>query len=157
MKLATLLYIKNTKGDYLLLKRNKEPNRGLLSPPGGKVNFNPPESPLNCAVREAFEECGIKSKGKDWKLLGTVTENNYPNIGNILIFLYEYKRRIDKIPADINEGDFIFIPKKKIFKSPIPETDKLFIWKFVLERKRGIFSIYIDCNKIPFYCKIESE
>jgi ADP-ribose pyrophosphatase YjhB (NUDIX family) len=35
MKLATLLYIRNSVGEYLLMKRKRNPNQGLLSPPGG--------------------------------------------------------------------------------------------------------------------------
>ena len=59
MKLATLLYIKNDNGDYLLLERVKHPNKGLLSPAGGKLDVHLAESPVECAVREAQEEIGL--------------------------------------------------------------------------------------------------
>lgn len=157
MKLATLLYIKNSEGDYLLLKRAKNPNMGFLSPPGGKLKTDIAESPFQCAVREASEECGIDSKTNDWKLLGIVTEKNYPNIGNIMMFLLEYNKPLDKLPADFAEGSFEFVPQSEIMKAPIPESDKLFIWNFVLGNNDTFFSISIDCDQSPFRCSIESK
>jgi len=146
LKLATLLYIKNLKGEYLLIKRNNNPNKGLISPPGGKVKTDIPESPVSCAVREANEECKINSSTEDWQLIGIVTEKNYPNIGNLIIFCFEYKNTVDVLPPEMGEGNFVFIPSSDIYKYNLPETDKLYIWKFVLERKKSVFSIFIDCS-----------
>lgn len=157
MKFATLLYIKNTNGDYLLLERVKEPNKGFLSPPGGKLKIEEAESPVACAVREAFEECGIKSHPADWRMLGIVTEKSYPNIGDIMIFCFEYQIRIDKLPPVSNEGRFKFIKSEEIKYAYIPETDKLFIWNFVLEGKPNLFSVYINCEISPFRCIIEQD
>lgn len=155
MKLATLLYIKNSVGDFLLLKRANNPNKGFLSPPGGKLKTDIAESPFQCAVREAYEECGIVSESKDWKLLGIVTEKNYPDIGNIMMFLLEYKKPLDSLPPDFSEGIFQFIPESEIMKARIPESDKLYIWNFVLRSNDTFFSISIDCNQSPFRCIIE--
>lgn len=157
MKFATLLYIKNSNGDYLLLERVKEPNKGFLSPPGGKLNIEEAESPVACAIREAYEECNIKSLPSDWKLLGIVTEKSYPNIGNIMIFCFEYLENINTLPPDINEGKFLFLKPEDIEKANIPETDKLFIWNFVLKSKLNTFSIYIDCETTPYKCIIEQD
>lgn len=157
MKFATLLYIKNSDGDYLLLERAKEPNKGFLSPPGGKLNIEEVESPIACAVREAFEECGIKTHPNDWKLLGIVTEKAYPNVGNIMIFCFEYLKETVKLPENSNEGNFVFVSPEKIKYAHIPDTDKLFIWNFVLENKSNLFSIYIDCTSEPYKCIIEQD
>ena len=157
MKLATLLYIINTEGDYLLIKRAKNPNKGLLSPPGGKINTDIAESPFSCAVREAHEECGLISNTKDWILRGIITERSYPNIGNIMLFAFEYKNSISKIPKDSVEGSFSFVSPKDICKLNIPETDKLYIWKFVLGSKKELFSIYIDCSKEPVEGFVETD
>lgn len=157
MKLATLLYIKNSSGDYLLLKRAKDPNKGFLSPPGGKLLTDIAESPYQCAIRESKEECGIVSEVTDWKLLGIVTEKNYPNIGNIMMFLMEYNKSLEILPKNFYEGDFIFVPKSKIMESNIPETDKLFIWNFVLNGDDKFFSISIDCDEDPYRCIIETN
>jgi 8-oxo-dGTP diphosphatase len=157
LKLATLLYIKNSNGDYLLLERSNEPNKGLLSPPGGKLHLNNAESPYACAIREAKEECNIDSVPSDWKLLGIITEKNYPKIGNIMLFLFEYNTVIDEKPDDFNEGNYIFIPAEQILNSNIPESDKLFIWNFVLKNNKRFFSIHLDCDESPYKYTIESE
>ena len=157
MKLATLLYIINTEGDYLLIKRAKNPNKGLLSPPGGKINTDIAESPFSCAVREAHEECGLISNTKDWKLRGIVTEHDYPNIGNIMLFAFEYKYSIYKIPEDSPEGSFSFVNPKDIYKLDIPKADKLYIWKFVLGDNKELFSIHIDYSKEPVEGFIETD
>lgn len=157
MKFATLLYIKNTNGDYLLLERVKEPNKGFLSPPGGKLDIDNAESPAACAVRECLEECGIKSLTSDWKLRGIITEKSYPNIGDIMIFCFEYLKKIDTLPGTSEEGRFRFISPSEISSANIPDTDKLFIWNFVLKNKPDLFSIHIDCESKPFKCIVEQE
>jgi len=157
LKLATLLYIKNSNGDYLLLERSNEPNKGLLSPPGGKLHLHDAESPFACAIREAKEECNIDSTHNDWKLLGMITEKNYPKIGNIMLFLFEYKITMNEKPKDFSEGKYIFIPEERILSSNIPESDKLYIWNFVLRNSGRFFSIHLDCGESPFKCTIESE
>ncbi len=157
MVLATLLYIKNPQGGYLLLERLNEPNKGLLSPPGGKVHVHEAESPFQCAVREANEECGISSTEKDWTLRGIITEKNYPKIGDIMLFLFDYRHAIESLPPSFEEGKFTFINEKDILSSNIPETDKLYIWDFVLKNNGRFFSVHIDCDKSPFECTIEAE
>jgi 8-oxo-dGTP diphosphatase len=157
LKLATLLYIKNSNGDYLLLERSNEPNKGLLSPPGGKLHLNTAESPFACAIREAKEECNIDSTSYDWKLLGIITEKNYPKIGNIMLFLFEYKNILNEQPSDFSEGNYVFVPKDEILNSNIPESDKLYIWNFVLKDNKRFFSIHLDCDVSPYKCTVESE
>jgi len=157
LKLATLLYIKNSNGDYLLLERSNEPNKGLLSPPGGKLHLNDAESPFACAIREAKEECNIDSTPDDWNLLGIITEKNYPKIGNIMLFLFEYKNIVNEKPKDFNEGNYVFVPEDIILNSNIPESDKLYIWNFVLKNNKRFFSIHLDCDESPYKCTIESE
>ena len=157
MKLATLLYIKNSNGDYLLLERSNEPNKGLLSPPGGKLQLDDAESPIACAIREAKEECNINSTHNDWKLIGIITEKNYPKIGNIMLFLFEYKNTLNEIPSDFQEGKYVYVPEEQILSSNIPESDKLYIWNFVLRNNDRFFSIHLNCDKNPYKCRIESE
>ena len=139
------------------MERENEPNKGFLSPPGGKLHLHTAESPIECAIRESNEECGIISNIKDWRLIGIVTEKEYPGIGNIMIFLFEYNKRLKKKPMDSIEGKFTFINPDKIMHSKIPETDKLFIWKFVLNDMKDFFCIKIDCTKNPFECIIEQS
>jgi len=151
MKLATLLYIKNSQGDYLLLERIKNPNKGLLSPPGGKLDVHLAESPIECAVREAHEECGLESKKEDWKLMGVLTEKSFPNIGDIMVFLFEYRKPVNQIPPECNEGKFFFVPENEIMLSNIPETDKKYIWESILQNKNvnETFFLDMDCTNYP--------
>ncbi len=139
------------------MKRENEPNKGYLSPAGGKLHLDVAESPTECAVREAKEECGIKSVPADWKLMGIITERDYPGIGNIMIFLFDYTKRLLQKPADSIEGKFVFIPPEEIKNAKIPETDKLYLWNFVLSDKRDFFCIKIDCTKNPYHCIIEQN
>jgi len=157
VKLATLLYIKNSNGDFLLLERAKNPNKGLLSPPGGKLETEEGESPFGCAVREAKEECNIDSKPEDWKLIGIITEKEYPNIGNIMLFLFEYRHCVNEIPREINEGKFRFVNPSQFNNENIPETDKLFIWDFVLRSTQTLFSLHLDCSNDKIECTIEQR
>ncbi|HEX2787397.1 MAG TPA: NUDIX domain-containing protein [Ignavibacteria bacterium] len=154
MKFATLLYIKNSKGEYLLLERLQEPNLGLFSPPGGKLHIEDAESPFACAVREAEEECGIKSQPSDWHLKGIVTEKNYPKVGHIMLFLFEYKKDFNELPAAFKEGKFHFVHPSKFEDIEFPETDKLYFWKFVLNND-NFFSLSIDCSNSPYLCNVE--
>ncbi len=60
MKLATLVYI-NSEGHTLMVYRNKKPNdmhQGKWNGLGGTLK--PRESPEECAVREIFEESGLR-------------------------------------------------------------------------------------------------
>lgn len=149
MKLATLLYIQNEAGEYLLMKRLKNPNIGLISPPGGKIETQLAESPLFCAVREAKEECDLDTVEKDWKLSGIVTEKEYPHIGNVMIFLMEYRNKINHIPIDCAEGNFLFIHPNNFDRHNIPETDKKYIWSRLLVSRNEPFFISLDCTDFP--------
>lgn len=149
MKLATLLYIKDTEGNFLLMKRLKEPNKGLMSPPGGKLDTDNAESPAACAVRESFEECGIRSGEQDWIIRGIVTEKDFPKAGNIMIFLMEYKKFLNQIPEPCSEGEFHFIGVKNLYEHKLPVTDRLFIWEKILDENKDFIMLTIDCADYP--------
>lgn len=138
------------------MERAKDPNKGLMSPPGGKLMFDKAESPFECAAREFEEECGIKTRTNDWELSGIVTEDNYPGIGHIMIFLMTLSNPVDDLPVESIEGKFRFVDPAYLEKENIPETDKLFIWENVLNND-GFFSLKIDCNKQPFSGVIETS
>lgn len=55
---AVGLLIQNEKGELLFEKRAKEPRKGFLAFPGGFCE--PDESGENAAVRECFEEIGVR-------------------------------------------------------------------------------------------------
>jgi len=155
LKLATLLYIKNIGGDFLLIERTQKPNRGFWSPPGGKLITDIAESPFACAVREMKEECGFDTKTADWTLRGIVTEKNYPDIGNLMLFAMEYGIAVNEIPPESPEGKFGFFNPSIIRSLHIPPVDKLYLWDFVLNNKKSVFCIDVDCNDGKYTGKIE--
>jgi len=69
-KVSTLLYCFNQKDEVLLLQRAQEPNRGLWSPCGGKLDMAAGESPFACACREAAEEIGLSLRPVELHLTG---------------------------------------------------------------------------------------
>ncbi len=58
-KISCLIFITNKKGENLLIKRNKSPNKNCWSPIGGKLNMHLGESPYECARRETREEVNL--------------------------------------------------------------------------------------------------
>jgi hypothetical protein len=74
-----------------------------------------------------------------------------------MIFCFEYLNRINTLPEDSNEGKFKFVNPDEIKYANIPDSDKLFIWNFVLDNKTNLFSIYIDCESKPYKCIIEQD
>lgn len=155
MKIATLLYIQNSKGEFLLLERLKEPNKGLMSPPGGKLDTEAAESPAACSVREAFEECSMNTNEEDWKLAGVITEKNYPTVGNIMIFLMKYKNFLNELPPECNEGAFHFVKYEELSNHKIPVTDKLFLWEYIVKKNDEPFILTLDCSEYPDIKKLD--
>ncbi|CAN5606749.1 hypothetical protein BH10BAC5_BH10BAC5_22090 [soil metagenome] len=150
MTLVTLLYIRNSSGDFMLIERNKEPNKGMLSPPGGKLEINSAELPIDCARREAFEECSITTKRCDWTLLGIAAEKEYPKAGNLLMFFYELNFPVNDLPNEINEGKFRFVKENEIFDNLIPDTDRRYFWDMILKSTGKPFEVRLDCSSAPF-------
>jgi len=129
---ATLCVLKN-ENRFLLLKRFKEPNKNKYTPVGGKLD--PYESPIKSAIRETFEETGIKVDGM--KYCGILTESS-PTEYNWIC--YVYLSEIDYIPApDCNEGKLEWIDFEDVLKIPTPKTD-WYIYKYILDNKPFAFN-----------------
>ena len=80
------------------MQRHQEPNLGLWSPCGGKLNSAEGESPYACACREAEEEVGLALAPTDLDLTGLVSEHGYEGKAHWLMFLFEVKRRLSSLP-----------------------------------------------------------
>src|SRR5688572_7422749 len=98
-KIATLLYCFDEQDRVLLLERTREPNKGLWSPCGGKLDTENGESPYVCACREAAEEIGLQVTPRDLHLFGLVSEEGYLGEAHWLMFLFEIKPRLRTLPA----------------------------------------------------------
>jgi len=145
--ISTLLYCFNERDDVLLLRRNREPNKGLWSPCGGKLQTALGESPYVCACREAFEELGLSLRPTDLRLAGLVSEHGYEGHAHWLMFLFEIKPRLQALPRPHEEGAFAFFPPREIPALPIPRTDKEQIWPLFWRHRAGFFAAHCHCHR----------
>jgi 8-oxo-dGTP diphosphatase len=145
-KIATLLYCFNERGEVLLLERAQEPNRGLWSPPGGKLHTEIGESPFACACREALEELGLKLTPRDMHLAGLISEHGYEGQAHWLMFLFEVKPRLESLPPPHREGRFQFYPPDQLSALKLPQTDREQVWPLFWRHRRGFFAAHCHCH-----------
>jgi 8-oxo-dGTP diphosphatase len=146
-RIATLLYAFDADGRVLLLRRKKEPNRGLYSPPGGKLQTNTGESPHACAIREAREEIGLSLQANELHLTGIVSEHGYEGEAHWLMFLFEITVSIPELPPEHDEGTFHFADRAELETLPLPRTDREQIWPLFRQHRGGFFSAHCHCTK----------
>jgi 8-oxo-dGTP diphosphatase len=144
-KISTLLYAFNAQDEILLLERAQEPNRGLWSPPGGKLKTDIGESPYACACREAHEEIGLVFGATDLHLTGLVSEHGYLGQGHWLMFLFEIKPRLDTLPPACAEGRFQFFGRDALAGLPMPQTDRESLWPRFWQHRGGFFAAHCHC------------
>jgi 8-oxo-dGTP diphosphatase len=144
-KISTLLYCFNPADEVLLMRRAQEPNRGLWSPCGGKLDMTTGESPFACACREAGEEIGLSLRPEDLHLAGLISEHGYQGQSHWLMFLFEVKPRLHKLPPDHREGSFGFFAASQIASLPIPQTDAEQIWPLFWRHRGGFFAAHCHC------------
>lgn len=145
-KIATLLYCFNAADEVLLLQRAQEPNRGLWSPPGGKLKTDLGESPYACASREAHEEMGLVLTPRDLHLTGLISEHGYQGDTHWLMFLFEVQPRLTVVPPSHPEGTFQFFPRGALSSLALPETDRKSIWPWFWQHRGGFFAAHCHCH-----------
>jgi len=141
MKLATLCYVRRD-GQTLMIHRVKKANdmhQGKWNGLGGKLN--PGESPEECAVREIYEESGLRVR--DPQLKGFLTFPAFAKDEDWYVFVYVVKDFEGKL-IDSPEGDLRWVDDTELPSLNLWEGDPIFLpW---LE-KPGVFSgkfIYKD-------------
>ena len=144
-KIAVLVFIENKAGEHLLMLRAKQPNLGVWSPIGGKLEMGTGESPFECAVRETREETGHAVTAADLHLFATIAEKAYEGHSHWLIFLFRCRKPIEALPKDIQEGKFGFFSRPAISKLPIPETDRAALWPIYDSHRHRFVSLKADC------------
>lgn len=145
-KVATLLYCFNERDEVLLLERTQEPNLGLWSPCGGKLHTEIGESPYACACREAQEELGILITPGDLHLTGLVSEHAFEGRTHWLLFLFEVKPRLQKVPPPHREGRFQFFARAELGTIKIPQTDLEQLWNWFWSHRGGFFAAHCECT-----------
>ena len=128
MKLATLCYVMNDN-KTLMLYRNKKENdyhEGKWNGLGGK--FEQGEAPEECAIREVFEESGLKVN--DPVLKGHITFPMFDGKDDWYVWLYVFNDFEGNL-IDSPEGRLEWIPNEKLNELNLWEGDKIFIpWLF---------------------------
>lgn len=145
-RIATLLYAFNQADETLLLHRRQEPNAGLWSPCGGKLDTTAGESPYACACREAAEELHLTLTPHDLHLTAIVSEHGYDGAAHWLMFLFEVLPRLATLPPPICEGSFAFVPRASLESLPLPQTDREQIWPLFWRHRRGFFAAHCHCH-----------
>jgi 8-oxo-dGTP diphosphatase len=144
-KISTLLYCFNQKDEVLLMQRAQEPNLGLWSPCGGKLNTELGESPYACACREAAEELQLQLSASDLHLNGLVSEHGCAGQSHWLMFLFEVKTRLTSLPPQHREGRFEFFPQEELPGLKLPQTDRDRIWPWFWQFRGGFFAAHCRC------------
>ena len=145
-RISTLLYCFNERDEVLLLERRKEPNLGLWSPCGGKLKTDSGESPYGCACREAREEIILGISPADLHLTGLVSEHGYEGQAHWLMFLFEVKKRMAKLPPAHDEGRFEFVSRAALKQLALPQTDREQIWPLFWRHRGGFFAAHCHCH-----------
>lgn len=129
-----------------MLHRNKRENdyhKGKWNGLGGKAEAG--ESPEECAIRELYEESGLKAKKMIMK--GFITFPKFDGINDWHVFLFTVSEFEGEL-IDCNEGELEWVPDDKLTELNLWEGDKIFIpWlfedrffsaKFIYENKQYI-------------------
>ncbi len=127
-KISVLIFIQDEQGRHLMIQRKKAPNKDCWSPIGGKLEMAQGESPFECACREAKEEVGIELVPADLHLFGMVSERGYEGNGHWLMFLFDCSKTMNRVPAEIDEGNFAFFSREQIEQIAIPPSDNVLVW-----------------------------
>lgn len=145
-KISALVFVQNEAGDQLLIQRRKAPNLGCWSPIGGKLDMSSGESPYECARRETEEEIGLRLSDRDLHCFGYISEKSYEGAGHWLMFLFDCKKPIARLPETIDEGHFKFFTRADIDGLDIPETDRTLLWPYYDRYKEGFVGLRADCD-----------
>lgn len=122
MILATMVYCLKD-GAVLLMHRAKEPNRGLWTAPGGKLEAG--EAPDACARREIREEAGIQAR--EMRLRGLLTLTSPRPDWAWLLFAYAVTRFEQTGAPDPREGDLRWWALGDVPSLPMPQADRVFL------------------------------
>ena len=101
------------------MHRRKEPNLGLWTAPGGKIEVG--ESPHETARREMSEETGLEIE--ELHLRGLCTQVSLVPEWQWLQFIFVTTRFHGDVKADRREGDLAWVPLEEYLSLPTPQAD----------------------------------
>lgn len=123
---ATLIYLENEAGEYLMLHRVKKKadiNQGKWIGVGGK--FEQGESPDECLRREVREETGLTLT--EFRFRGVVTFLCNDSSSDQFMYLFTATGWTGELNPDCNEGELKWVPKDEVTRLPIWEGDEIFL------------------------------
>ena len=139
---SSLIYLENSRGEYLMLHRVKKKNDinhdKWIGVGGG---FEHGESPEECAVRETREETGLTLT--DCRFRGIVTFD-CEGQETLYMHLFTASGWTGEL-TDCDEGELEWVPKEKVYDLPIWEGDKIFFR--LLEQERPFFSLKLSYDR----------
>jgi 8-oxo-dGTP diphosphatase len=124
MKLATLCYVRSG-GHTLMIHRVKvagDMHAGKWNGLGGK--FEPGETPEECAIREIWEEAGLKASNP--RLRGIITFPGFANDEDWYTFLFVVEEFEGEL-IDSPEGILKWVPDSGLLDLNLWEGDRIFI------------------------------
>ena len=124
MKLATLCYIRQNGKTLMIhrIKRENDMHAGRWNGLGGK--FEPGETPEECALREIYEESGLRAKNPALK--GFLTFPGFTNDEDWYAFVFVVNE-FDGELVDSNEGVLRWIDDSELLDLNLWEGDRFFI------------------------------
>jgi len=142
-EVSTVVVYARREGKVLLMHRNKEPNLGLWTAPGGKIESG--ESPHETARREMAEETGLEVG--DLYLRGICTLVSPLQEWSWYLFVFVTTRFQGTLKADEREGNLAWVPLEEYFTDlPIPQADAIFAPR-VLAMNKGYFQAKFVYNE----------
>lgn len=139
---SSLIYLENSRGEYLMLHRVKKKNDinhdKWIGVGGG---FEHGESPEECALRETREETGLTLT--DFRFRGIVTFD-CEGQETLYMHLFTASGWTGEL-TDCDEGELEWVAKEKVYDLPIWEGDKIFFR--LLEQERPFFSLKLSYDK----------
>lgn len=133
--IASIVVLKSDRGNFLLLDRENHPNKGKMSPVGGKISADLPESIHESAVREVYEETGISVTTKDLSIYGMFTDVNMDSGDNWMVFVLRCHRLIDEDELAVRttpEGELAWVSDSNLEKANLPALHRDHVWPRVL-------------------------
>ena len=139
---SSLIYLENSRGEYLMLHRVKKKNDinhdKWIGVGGG---FEHGESPEECALRETREETGLTLTDCRFRGIGTVDCEGQETLYMHLFTASGWTGEL----TDCDEGELEWVPKEKVYDLPIWEGDKIFFR--LLEQERPFFSLKLSYDR----------
>ena len=136
---TTLIYIRNGNS-YLMLHRVKKENdinRDKWIGIGG--HFLADETPVECALREAYEETGLTLKELDYRGIVTFISDQNDEAEHMHLFTSDC---YDGELKQCDEGDLMWIDKNEVLSLAIWEGDRIFLK--LLDEDNSFFSLKLE-------------